>query len=110
MPINSQGMTIQQTATYQLTSIEADNFAVQSVVAQTAANQTIDNPGMPGMKMNVKKMTGTGKGEVHFDQTKVLPLQGKVNSQSDTAMTMNTGGGAQAMNMKMDMDITLESK
>jgi hypothetical protein len=110
MPIKSQGMVITQIANYELTSIEGERLTAKSTVTQTAADQKIENPAMPGLKIDLKKMTGNGNGEVNFDLARLLPVHGSVKFHSDMAMGMNAGGQAQAMDMKMDMDLTLESK
>src|SRR5206468_12492146 len=65
--LKSQGMTIDQSATYQLAALEDERLTVRSTIAQHAANQKIQNPAMPGLKMDLTKMTGTGTGEVTFD-------------------------------------------
>lgn len=110
MPLKSQGMTINQTTTYQLVSIEGDNLSVKSTLAQHAANQKIQNPAMPGLKVDVTKMTGSGNGNATMNLAQVLPSQATMDSKSDVAMAMDMGGQKQKMTMKMDINLLLESK
>ena len=65
MPIKSQGMTIDQTATYELVSIEGESLTTKSTITQHAANQKIENPAMPGLKVDLTKMTGNGHRREH---------------------------------------------
>ena len=109
-PIKAQGMTMEQTSTYELTALEGDRFTTKSTVAQRAANQTIQHPALAGMKMNVTKMTGKGTGQSTFNLNKLLPTVGTGNVLSEVSMTMNMGGQKQAMTMKTDINLKFESK
>jgi hypothetical protein len=110
MPIKTQGMTIDQTATYEVVSLEGENLTTKSTIVQQAANQKIQNPAMPGIKLDLSKMTGKGSSERTFDLAKLLPTAGTGKVHTDTAMSMNMGGQKQAMTMKMDMDVQFEAK
>jgi hypothetical protein len=110
MPLKTQGMTIDQTATYEVVSLEGESLTTKSTIVQQAANQKIQNPAMPGIKVDLTKMTGTGTSERTFDLAKLLPTAGTGKVHTDTAMAMNMGGQKQAMTMKMDMDVQFEAK
>ena len=110
MPLKTQGMTIDQTATCEVVSLEGENFNTKSTIVQQAANQKIQNPAMPGIKVDLTKMTGTGTSERTFDLGKLLPTAGTGKVHTDTAMAMNMGGQKQPMTMKMDMDVRFEAK
>ena len=110
MPIKSQGMTLTQTTTYQLASVEGEALNVTSTLVQHAANQKIQNPAMPGLKMDVTKMTGSGTGNTTINLAQILPSQAKMDSKSEVAMEMDVGGQKQTMTMKVDMNLLLESK
>jgi hypothetical protein len=109
-PIKAQGMTIDQTATYEVVSIEGDRLITKNTMAQLAANQKIENPAMPGLKMDLIKSVGSGTGERTFDLAHLLPVAGTGNVHSETAMAMNMGGQKQPMTMKMDMTLQFEAK
>ena len=110
MPVKSQGVTLSQTATYMLVSVEGDRFRAKDTISQIASRQKIENPGMPGMKLDLTKMEGQGVGDFTFDTTHVLPLQGKMNFKSAMTMAMNASGQTQSMVIKNEMDVTLVSK
>jgi hypothetical protein len=108
--LKSQGLAIDQTATYQLISIEGERLNLKTTTAQSAANQKMQNPSMPGVKLDLSKMTGEGTGEVSLDLAQLLAREATFDSHADLSMNMNMGGQKQAMNMKMEMNIRLESK
>jgi hypothetical protein len=110
MPLKTQGMTIDQTATYEVVSLEGESLTTKSTIVQQAANQKIQNPAMPGIKVDLTKMTGKGSSERTFDLAKLLPTTGTGKVHTETAMAMNMGGQKQAMTMKMDMDVQFEAK
>ena len=106
----SQGMAINQTATYELASLEGDVLTLKSSVTQGAANQKVQNPAMPGLKMDLTKMTGSGTGTITLNLAQVLPTEATMDSKSDVALAVDMGGQKQSMNMKLDMKLRLESK
>jgi hypothetical protein len=110
MSIKSQGMTIDQGATCELVSVEGERVTTKSTITQRAANQKIENPAMPGLKVDLTKMTGTGTGESTFDLGKLLPSAGTTVLHSETDMAMNMGGQKQPISTKLDLNVHLESK
>jgi hypothetical protein len=109
-PLKSQGLTIDQTATYELVSVEGDSLNVKTAIVQHAANQKIQSPAMPAMKVDVTKMTGSGSGDCKLDLTRLLPELATVAAHTEMSMGMNVGGQKQTMAMKTEMNIRLESK
>ena len=110
LPLKTQGMTIDQTATYEVVSLDGESLTTRSTIIQQAANQKILNPAMPTMKMDLSKMTGKGTGGRTFDLGKLLPTAGDGKTHSETAMSMDMGGQKQAMSVKMDIDVGFEAK
>ena len=108
--VKSQGMTIDQTTSYELASLEGERATIKNTITQHAANQKIENPAMPGIKVDLTKLDGTGKATLTNDLTRVLPTSGSIDSHTDMIMGMNLGPQKQAMTMKLDVSITLESK
>lgn len=108
--VKSQGMTIDQTTSCELVSVEGDRLTLKNSVAQHAANQKIQSPAMPALKLDLKKMTGTGSGSVTLDLAQVFPVEGTFDQHSESELGMDSGAGAQALNMKTDVNIRLESK
>jgi len=110
LPIRSQGMTIEQVITCQLVSVEGERVATKSTFTQNAANQKIESPAMPGLKVDLIKMTGSGTGEATLDLGKLLPVAGTTDLHSETDMAMNMGGQKQPISTKLNLNVTLESK
>ena len=108
--IKSQGMTIDQTATCQVATIEGDHLTLKSTITQNAANQKVQNPSMPGVVLDLQKMTGDGTGQSTMDLTKLLPLEGAVDFHTDSTMAMNMGGQKQTVGMKMGIHLELAGK
>jgi Family of unknown function (DUF6263) len=112
MPLKSQGMTLNQTATFQLVSIEGEHCVAKTSVTQTASNQKIQNPVMPGTKVDLTKMTGRGTGEVTFDLGQILPQEAKVEFHQDmaTSTTAVNSSQKQTMEMRMELSLHIEAK
>jgi len=110
VPIKSQGMTFDQTTIYELVSIDGEKILAKTAVSQTASNQKIESPAMPGLKMDLTKMTGTGTGELSLDLNQILPQKAEMVSHTEVSMGMNVGAQKQVMNMKMDLNLQFEAK
>ena len=108
--VKSQGMAINQTVTYELVSIEGERITVKSKMAQTAPNQKVESPMMPALKLDLKKMVGTGTGELTLDLAHLLPAQGTLESHSELSMEMDAGGQKQPLNTKINLKMHLEPK
>ena len=106
----SQGITVDQTATYELVSAEGDVLKIKSNATQHAANQKIESPSMPGVKADLTKMNGSGSGEIMLNLAHVVPQKATMDSHLDMAMGMNLGAQKQNMGMKMDIGLLLEAK
>jgi hypothetical protein len=110
MPIKSQGMTMNQTVTVELVSLEDDKLTIKNAVTQTAPPQKIQNPAMPGIKLDLLKMTGKGSGEGTSDLSQILPVAANGEFHSEMSMGMDQGGQKQNMDMKVDVSMKIESK
>jgi hypothetical protein len=110
MTLLQQGMTLEQTATYELISIEGERGTAKSTVAQVGANQKIQNPSMPAVKMDLVKLDAKGSGEVTFDLGRIVPPRATGDIHSEATMAMDMGTQKQTMSMKMDMNIKVEAK
>jgi hypothetical protein len=108
--LKSQGMTIKQASTYELVALEGNRAEVKITILQSAANQKISSPAMPGMKVDLDKMEGTSTGKAVVDLTRLLPVSGEVNSEADIKAGMNLGGQKQSMDMKTTSKTKLESQ
>lgn len=112
MPIKSQGITLNQKETSELASIDGDHGSVKTSVSQTASNQKIQNPMMPGTKVDLAKMSGNGTGEVTFDLGRILPPEasGQFHQEMSMSVAASNGGQKQNLAMKLDLELHIESK
>ena len=110
LPIKAQGMTIDQKATYEVVSLEGERLTTKSAIVQQAANQKVQNPAMPALKMDLTKMVGNGTGERTFDLAHLLPTTGAGKVHTEASMAMNMGGQKQAMTVKSDVNLHFDSK
>lgn len=109
-PLQSQGMTVNQTATYELLSLDGERFSAALTMTQTASSQKIQNPAMPQMKLDVTKLTGTGRGNLTVDLGQVMPLLATSQAQTEMSLSMDMGGQKQKLTMKTDLNLRMESK
>ena len=65
---------------------------------------------MPGMKMDLVKMTGAGTGTSELDINKVVALDGSLQMNTDMEMSMTMGAQKQPMSVKSDVDIHITGK
>ncbi len=110
MPLKSQGMTMDQTFDYELVSLEGDELTVNANIKQTAAKQKVESPAMPGVKVDLDKLSGSGKGQVTANLAQLLPVKGSTEMHSEMSMGMNAGAQKQTMNMGLDINVEFESK
>jgi hypothetical protein len=108
--MKSQGMTMQQTETYQLAAMDGDRLTLKNTIGQTAPKQKVENPAMPGVKLDLEKMSGTGSGDAVWDLGRLLPSSGGAELKSEQAMSINAGGQKQPMTMKLDVKVQMEGK
>ena len=103
--LKSQGMIIDQVTTYELASVEGEALTTRVTISQTAAQQKIESPTMPGLKIDLTSMTGSGSGQFQVNLAQLLPTAGEITSRSD--LNMGVGAGAQKQTMKMSVDVAL---
>jgi hypothetical protein len=108
--VKSQGVTLDQTATYELASLDGERAAIKSSIAQHAANQKVQNPMVPGMQADLTTMDATVKGDMSLLLTQVLPSSGTLSFHSEVNMSMNMGPQTQPIMMKADVAVSLNSK
>jgi hypothetical protein len=110
-PVQSHSIKIDQTANYELVSVEGETYKTKSTSTQRAGpNQKIDNPIMPGMKVDLTKWTAKGTNEFGLDAGKLMPSSGTMELHSEMGMGLNMGVPNQGINMKMDVSLKIEGK
>jgi hypothetical protein len=108
--IKSQGATIDQTSTYELASVEAERMVIKSAVAQSAANQKVEVPSMPGMKLKLTKFAGKGTVSTAFDLGQLLPTDKSTDLHTEQYLTLDAGGQPQALVSKTDVSLRITAK
>jgi len=110
MPIKSQGMNIDQTVTYEIVSLEGDHLAIRAAIAQTAPKQKMQSPAMPGVKLDLLKMSGSAKLELALNLGQLMPSSGSLKEHTELSLGTCAGAQQQTMSMNMDQDLQLEAK
>ena len=108
--LNSQGVTMAQTATSQLVSVDGAHLVIKSALVQQAVRQKIQNPALGGTIVELTSLKGSGTSEVTSDLAQLLPLEASVESHTEISMEMNSGAEKQAMGMKVDVNTHLNTK
>jgi len=106
----SQGATVQETKTYELVSGEGDHGTTRATFSQTATNQKIHSPAMPGVEMNLIRMTNGGNMELTMDLGQLLPIDGVVDTHTEQTVSMGAGAKAQTITTTTDMNLHVEAK
>jgi hypothetical protein len=108
-PIKTQGITTEQTETYELVSAEGDHLNMKFTVEQDASNQKMQNPAMKGAEVNLIKLTTTGSGTSESDLSKLMPTKATMDMHMEMNAEINANNKKMPMGMKMDMNMSLES-
>jgi len=109
LPIQANGIKIDQTTVYELSALEGESLTIKSSITQTAAKQKLEILAMKSMKLDLEKMDGQGTGGVKVELSKIVG-DGTVTSHSDISAAMNAGDQKQSLTMKMDAKLTITSK
>jgi hypothetical protein len=108
-PIKTQGITTEQTETYELVSVDGNHLNMNFKVEQDAANQKMQNPAMKGAQVNLIKLTTTGSGTSESDLSKLMPTKASMDLHMEMNAEINANNKKMPMGMKMDMNMSLES-
>jgi ABC-type cobalt transport system substrate-binding protein len=108
--LKTQGMNIDQTTTYEVVSIEDQRVTLKGVITQRAANQKVENASMPGIKVELTKMTGAGSADLTLDLSKLVAPTAAMSDHEEMTMGMDMGGQKQTMKMKVDTSVKIEAK
>ncbi len=110
VPSKSQGMTIDETTTCELLSVDGERVTLKGTVSQQAAGQKVRNPALPGGALDLTKMTGKGTLEITFDLTQLYPTELTSESHSDITMEMDLAGQKQSISTVTTSKVHLEAK
>lgn len=104
MSVSMNGMTLAQTASYEVAEFGDGYVVITSTISQSAAQQTITLPDVPGASVELMSYSGTGTGTMRVQLNRTMP-DGTFSLTSDTAMRT---GAEMGMPMDMTMRMALE--
>jgi hypothetical protein len=110
--ITQSGMTIDQTAHVELTSIEKDRAQLAIALTQTAPPQTMAAPGTPPTtRTDLVSLSSAGEGVTDLDLGLLVPTSGRLKLKTKMAMRVQSGEEkAQDFAMTMDMSMTMTGR
>jgi hypothetical protein len=106
----AQGAIVDETVTYQLASMEGERLVVKVAVVQSASNQKIESPQMPGLKLKLTKLVGKGTGSSTLDLGQLLPAERTAELHTENYLSMDAGGQPQPVTTKQDVSLRFEAK
>lgn len=112
--VNVSGMTVNQTALYDLVSIK-DGIATLNITIeqQIPGEQKLNLPTSPqGMTMTVKSYSGKGQGQAQISMNKLMPVSSNVSLTANSlwGMTEVNTKKETAMNQQISIQMNIDSK
>lgn len=112
--VNVSGMTVNQSALYELVSIK-DGIATFNITIeqQVPGAQKLNLPQAPqGMTMTVKSYDGKGQGQAQISMNKLIPVSSNVSLTANSLWGMTPANTKKetAMNQQMSIQMIINSK
>lgn len=109
--IETNGMNMDQTSTFQLTSVDGDHISVSKTVDFTMKGTPKQGQSPASAPMPVGSMDMNGKltATSAMDLSKLMPLQSTLDGQFDLNMSMKSPKGNMPMAVKANLNLTMES-
>jgi hypothetical protein len=111
--VTANGMTLNQTATYELVGLQDNVATLEISVEQQAESQKVNPPGLPaGASIDLKSLSSQGNGKVKRALNQIMPINSNISVRSDAQMTVKDASSQKETTMGMNsaMEIILESK
>lgn len=109
--VTLNGVTLDQTGTNELTSLEGDRGQLAVKVTQSAEPQQVQLPNLPPQaRMDLESMVSKGEGEVSFDLSRLVPTKARMTIHTDMKARFQVGKEAQTMGMKMDASVSVAGR
>lgn len=107
--VKSQGLSIDQTATYTLKEIgDGGLLKLDVVMEQGAAPQKVNSPGIPpGIDVELKSLASTGNGSSEFVLTSIVPRKVEMKTSTDLAMKVSQGTEVSDMKQSVKVEMTM---
>ena len=112
-PLNTNGMNITQTITYELVNLQGNVATIKTTVEQNAPSQNLSPSTMPsGTSMTLKSFTSQGQGEMRMRLDQLMPITSTASMRANMEANMRNSQTNQEMTMgsQISMQINLESK
>lgn len=103
--IDSNGLTIVQTAEYTIDAIDNKRVSVSTAIGQVPKTMKLEAPNMPGVEVDVLEFDSKGTGKVEIDLDHMIPFSG--SSTMDTSMTIEAGPEGQKQTVKTTIKMTM---
>jgi hypothetical protein len=106
------GINLNNIATYELTDLQDGTVALNVSIEQQANPQNVTSPQLPaGTTLTLKSLASSGRGSVAWRLDRLMPFRSTASVSSNSEMSVkNAGTSEEPITMKMDMEMTLESK
>ncbi len=108
--IQSQGAKVDQTASYELVSVEGDTVNIKATSTETGGNQKVENPAMPGVKLDLQKLSGKTTGTVKQNLTHLAPDELNLEIHTESSMVVNAAGQKQNISSKNTIKLQMTSQ
>jgi Family of unknown function (DUF6263) len=113
MPMTMNGITLNQTANYELVNLKDGMATLKIGLVQQADPQKLRTPGMPkGVEMTLKSLNSTGQGQMVIRLDRFLPSDSSISLTSNAQMQTTNPRSAQPMTIgtETQMEMTFGSK
>lgn len=108
MSVEMSGMSLTQSATYEVVEIDEESVRITSTIAQSADAQTLDLPDLPpGATAELLSYAGSGTGGMTIRFDRAMP-EGSFSIQNNTRI--RSGDPASGMQMDMDMNLSMTAR
>jgi hypothetical protein len=111
--VTANGMTMNQSSTYELVDIKDNVASLQVSMEQQAGTQKINPQGLPpGASIDLKSMNSQGNGKLKLALNQVMPISSTMSMRSKSQMSVKEPNTekATAMDMNVSVEMALESK
>lgn len=109
--ITTNGLSIEQTAEFELVKMEGDRIELKLSMMQTAKEQALNMPGMPpDAKATVKKLEGKGEGSMVVDLAFAMPLKATMKTSQKMDMEMLAQGMAMDMSQTTNVEVEVTGR
>ncbi len=107
----SNGIAMVSTSTHEITKLEPDGFTMKIHVSQTAPAQGLKDPSLPaGMSLSLQSLKSEGEATTIIETNSMLQVKSAITLDSNSLMSIETGGQTQQFDVHTTTRIDVESK